>query len=248
MAVFNTCTLLKRTIIQQISLAVDANCLTDLVKETTGFLQGTVPNIIKELFETYGLITPQSFSAAKAALETKVYQHASPIGHFFTSITEFANMAAAAESVLSASQLIDIGIIIITCTTVFASDVRKWHAKVEDWKTWPNFKKHFRTAQEEIKRSQPTVTTDSLGFHEQANNATSLVDQVVAQLTAQRDAETLIENEAAAERIAEQQMQQQLSEQANSTIQNQTMMDQMFTLLSTIATLQTQVKTQGNGG
>jgi hypothetical protein len=76
------------------------------------------------------------------------------------------------------SQLINIGIIVITRSTIFASDVRKWHAKPEADKTWPAFKDHFKLAQKDIKTSQPTITADSLGFHE-ANNASSIADQVV---------------------------------------------------------------------
>jgi hypothetical protein len=37
---------------------------------------------------------------------------------------------------------------------------------------------HFKRAQKDIKKSQPNITADSLGFHE-ANNASSIADQVI---------------------------------------------------------------------
>jgi hypothetical protein len=131
--------------------------------------------------------------------------------------------------------LINIDIIIITKSTIFSSDIHKWHIMPDADKTWPNFKAPFKAAQKDIKKSQPTITADSLGFHEQANAAT-LVNQVTKRLTPQRESTTTI----TAESIAEEQMQQQLKNMANSTQQNQQMLDQMTALVSTVSTLQTQ--------
>jgi len=156
-------------------------------------------------------------------------------------------MADAAGAAASSTRLVHIGFVILTGSTVLASDIRKWHDKAEDPKSWPEFKTHFKNAQKAIKRSQPQITTDSLGFHDQANSV-SVVDQVLAQLTAQRDAETLLANETAAERLAEEQTQQQITGMTNPTVQNQTMMDQMQTMLFTILTLQTKVNQGGRGG
>jgi hypothetical protein len=253
MNTFKACNLIERTIIQQINTAIDEDCLTDLIDDDTGLLEGTVSYIMKELFETYGAITPQSLTSAKDKLEATIYNHTKPIVNVFTAINDYANMAEAADAPETTMQLINIGLIIITRSTIFASDVRAWHDKAEADKTWPNFKDHFKVAQKVIKKSQPAVTTDSFGFHEQAN-AASHVDQVINRLTAQQDIDTIMHNESAAEQVAKQQMQQQGSNMENSTQQNQTMIEQMQTLMSTISTLQTQVNNNGqnrgrsNGG
>ena len=55
---FQSCNLIERTIIQQINTAVDKDCLADLIDNDTGLLKGTVTQILKELFDTYGAITP----------------------------------------------------------------------------------------------------------------------------------------------------------------------------------------------
>jgi hypothetical protein len=149
-------------------------------------------------------------------VEVKAYNHARPIVNIFTAINDYANKAEAAEAAEITPQLINIGLIIITRSTIFASNIQKWHSKPEVDKTLPNFKHHFKTAQKGIKKSQPTITTDSLGFHKQAYTA-SIVDQVVNRLTAQRDDKTTIT--PTAEEVAEQQMQEQLNNMANSTQQ-----------------------------
>jgi hypothetical protein len=244
LAAFQACNLIERTIIQQINTALDADCLADLIDDDTGLLEGTIPEILQSLFDTYGDITPQSLTAAKAKVEGTTYNHSRPIVNLFTDINEYANMADAAHAAETTEQLINIGIIIITRSTIFASDIRKWHAKPDADKTWPLFKEHFRAAQKEIKRSQPAVTTDSLGFHGQANTASSIVDQVVDRLSAQQLSDTTTTTMSTADNIAEQQMDQQLVNMANSTQQNQQMLQQMTALASTVSSLQSQLQQQ----
>ena len=242
MTVFNTCNQIERTIIQQINTAIDADCLADLIDEDTGLLVGTVPEIFADLYSTFGAITPETLTAAKAKLVQTVYNHARPIVNIFTAITAYSNMADAANVPETPTQLINIGLIIIARATIFSSDIRKWHDKPLLLKNWTLFKEHFKLAQRAIKKSQPLITTDSLGYHEA--NAVSLVDQVIDRLTAQRDAETAITTETSADRLAEQQMQQQLANMATSSHQNTTMLEQMQALTSTLSTLQTQVNNQ----
>jgi hypothetical protein len=61
---FQACSLIERTIIQQINT------------DETGLLDGTVPQILQNLFDTYGAITPQTLAAAKAKVEATTYNHA----------------------------------------------------------------------------------------------------------------------------------------------------------------------------
>jgi hypothetical protein len=243
---FNACNVMEPTIVQQINTALDKDCLADLIEDDTGLLEGTIPEIIQTLFNTYGSIAPQSLAAAKAKVEAVTYNHGRPIVTIFTEINEYASMAEAAHAAETTEQLINIGIIIITRSTIFSSDIRKWHDKPIADKTWPYFKEHFKAAQKAIKKSQPAITTDTLGYHEQqANTAASLVDQVIDRLSSQRDDATVI----TAETLAEQQMQQQLLGMANFAQQSQQMLDQMTALATTVSTLQTQLdnKNQSRG-
>jgi hypothetical protein len=180
---FKLCNLIERTIIQQINTTVDPDCLADLIDDETGLLEGPVNLIMRQLFETYGAITPQTLTSAKTALEATTQNHTKPSTTMFTAINEYANMAEAAKAAETPTQLINIGLIIITRSSIFSSDIRKWNSKEDTKKTWPAFKSHFKEAQRDTKRSQLTVTTDSIGFHNQANAAT-IVDQVIERLSA----------------------------------------------------------------
>jgi hypothetical protein len=235
-AVFQCCNLIKRTILQQVNTALDPDCLADLIDDETGLLEGTIPEILQSLFNTYGDITPQSLASAKATVEATTYNHACPIVTIFTDISAYANMTDTAHAAETTAQLINISIIIITRSTIFSSDIRKWHDKPEPDKTWPHFTANFKAAQKAIKKIQPSITTGTLGFHEQANGAaTTLVDQVIERLNNQQEVTTQI----TADTIAEQQIQDHLTNMANSTQQSQQMLHQMSALTSTVSTLQT---------
>jgi hypothetical protein len=135
LAAFKTCNILERTIIQQVNTAVNSECLADLIDDETGLLEGPVHRIMQHLFKTYGAITPQTLTSAKAALKTTTYNHVRPITNVFTAINEYANMADAANSAETPTQLINIGLIIITRSILFSSDIRKWHGKEAAEKT-----------------------------------------------------------------------------------------------------------------
>jgi hypothetical protein len=124
MDIFKSCNLIERTIVQQINTALDEDVLADLIDDETGLLTGTVPEILQSLFDAYGAITPQSLAAAKAKLETTPYNHSRPIVNIFTAINDYANIANAAEAAETTAQLINIGLIIITRSTIFSSDIR----------------------------------------------------------------------------------------------------------------------------
>ena len=171
LAAFNACNLIERTILQHISTAIDNDCLANLIREDKGLLEGTVPEIFREPFNTYSAITPQSFTAAKAELEATVYNHAKPVATVSTAINEYASMAEAANALETDEQLVNFGLIVISRATIFSGDVRKWHDKPRADRTWFNFKVHFKETQKAIKHSQSAVTIDSLGLHRQANTA-----------------------------------------------------------------------------
>ena len=98
MTVFNTCNQLERTIIQQMNTAIDADCLANLIDEDTGLLQGTVPEMFADLYSTFGAITPETLTAAKAKLVQTVYNHTRPIINLFTAIMAYLNMADATNA------------------------------------------------------------------------------------------------------------------------------------------------------
>jgi hypothetical protein len=82
-------------------------------------------------------------------------------------------MAEHAKSAETPAQLLNVGIIIVNRSTLFSGDAHKWHDKPTRDKTWPLFEAHFQKAQWSINKSQPVVTTNSLGCHD-TNSASTL--------------------------------------------------------------------------
>jgi hypothetical protein len=110
-----------------------------------------------------------------ARTESIVYNHSRPIVNVFTKINQYAQMADHANASATQAQLIYFGTIVLTASTRFASDIRKWHAKPELDKTWQAFKTHFIEAQKAIHDSEPAVTTDSLRVERRAVRMVTVV-------------------------------------------------------------------------
>jgi hypothetical protein len=205
---------------------------------------------MRELYDIYGTVTPQALTTAQAELEITTYDHSRPIANLFTAITAgYAHMAEASGATKTPEQLINIGLIVITRATIFTNDIRAWNEKLAATKTWPEFKTHFRTAQKAIKRSQLLTTTDTLGYHREANAAKEGDDAVSHISLSSNDGDELTVAETAAAELADQQLETHLANIASSAHQNQIMMAQMQTLMSTISDLQSKVQqNSGNNG
>ena len=168
--------------VQQINTALYNDVLAELIDDSAGLLVGTIPEIMGKLYDTYGTVTPQSITAAKSNLEKMIYNHSRPIANLFTAINDNANMDESNGATETPVQIINIGLIVLTRASIFASNICLWQALPDDLQSWPTFKKHFRTAQKSIKLIQPTITTDTLGYH-QSSNAAAIIDEVFNHIT-----------------------------------------------------------------
>ena len=59
MIAFNDCNIIEGTIVQQINTELENDFLADLIDNATGLLAETIPEIMAEVYDTYGTITPQ---------------------------------------------------------------------------------------------------------------------------------------------------------------------------------------------
>jgi hypothetical protein len=75
-----------------------------LFDDKTGLLEGTVLEILQNLFDTCGAITPQSLAATKAKVEATTYDHAGLIVTICTSINKYDNMPEAANAAETPTQ------------------------------------------------------------------------------------------------------------------------------------------------
>ena len=250
MIAFKYCNIIERTVVQQIITALDNDFLADLMDDSICLLVGTIPEIMAELYNTYGTVTPQSLTTAKSKLEATTYDHSHPIANLFTAIEDYSNMAKTNGSTETSVQIINIGLIFLWRASILANHDRIWQALPGALKSWPTFKKKFCTAQRAIKQIQPTITTYTLGYHQSAN-AFAIIDEGVSRITTpSTDEEIQFFTPApplqSDEQQAGQQLQKHLAIIASSSTQNQTMMAQIHTLMSTITDLQSQVNQRHN--
>jgi hypothetical protein len=156
-------------------------------------------------------------------------------------------MAEAAHAPEMTTQLIKIGIIIITQSTIFSSNIPKWQDNLTITRLGPTSKtisKLHRKPLNKVSPPSPHILWVSTN-RQRLRQALSIRYLKIwsAQNTNQDAAIT-------AEMLTKQQMQPQLLNMANSSQQNQHMLHQMTALATTFSTLQTQLNSnnqdQGN--
>jgi hypothetical protein len=230
---FKECNLLERTLIQQIKDAIHPDYLEAITDDDTGLITGTIVAIMQYLFETFGYVNPTALNDKRDEILALIVDNDKPIDTVFNAINKYAGVAEAAGSEETPAQLINLAMILLTKSGIFANDIRRWYDRPTAEKTWPNFKTHFRDAQKAIRNSTPTI--DQLGFH----NA-NLVQQIVTGLRDQSindnpppTTDTIADTAAA-------------HHNANATQQNQTMLTQMQEMQATLLALQNQAPPQQN--
>ena len=244
--------LIEATLKRQINESMEDKYLTGMVNPHTGVFTQTIPEIFATLYRKYANIHAQAVTEKKQKVESIQYMHSEPVLTIFHEVQEFGEYAKASGASMSGTQLIDIATIILQRANIFTSDFRKWNAKPAEEKTWANYRTHFDTAQDSIKKAVPTQTVSDLGYHQSANFATDLptnptlsheelVNGVYNRI-AQESANSAAQDAAmAAAQAEEQQMQATLHATAQ---QSQQMMQQMNALVNSVSSLQSRFNNQ----
>ena len=228
---FVECNLLERTLIQQIKEAIEADYLEGKLNIDTGLIEGNISEIMAYLFDTYGHISPTLLHDKREELLNTSYNTAKPIDILFNDVSKYASVAEAAGNPETPEQLISIALIILTRTGAFSHDIRTWHAKNQNEKTWPTFKAHFKEAQRLARMSGGTI--NQLGLHE----ANVMVDKIVDGLKYE------YQNETNQNEVAEAQMQKQIDYMANVARQNESLATKVQEMMAQMVQLQTQLNT-----
>ena len=92
------------------------------------------------------------------------YTHENPLVTIFQAINDYTTMKEEPGEPTTPSQLIDIGITIITNDNIFASDTRKWNDRDTAKNTQTLFKIHFYRDQKYTNISQLQQNLSNLGF------------------------------------------------------------------------------------
>ena len=181
----NLCNLVERTITNQINADVDSEFLRKLIDDETGILKCTIPEILASVFYTYSNIKAQMLAIKKSTVESIPYTHVKPLETIFIAINKYSTMAEASGTPTTPDQLIEIGMIVIANTNIFASDISRWNKKEPMDKTWEAFKLQLSKSQKAIKKSQPQQSLSDIGLNQSANAAT-IANEVHAQIAAQK--------------------------------------------------------------
>ena len=239
---FNECNLLERTLIQQIKEAIENDYMEGYVDEDTGLVRGTVPEIMKYLFETYGHISPTTLNEKREEILNMTYDPNKPIDLLFNKISKYATVADVAGSPETPSQLVNIAPIILAKPGIFSHDIRTWHSKNENDKNWPSCKTHFKDAQKLLRMTGGTVS--DLGLH----GANAMVEQIIQGIREQ----AITDQHYDQDNMADHQMTAQMDHMANVAAQNAALVDKVNQMMEKMKELQSQIqpgrqKTPGEG-
>ena len=135
--------LLKQTIKQKITEAVDTKYLAALRNPVTGKISPLVPPILDFLYDNYGHITPQQLDDKTTIFKSMTYDPSQPIDLIFNSIDELVEYAGAAKAELTQSQTINLALVILHIQLIFKDDIQAWKRTNPAYKTWDNFKHDF---------------------------------------------------------------------------------------------------------
>lgn len=166
---FLDCNLLEKQLVQQILESIDREYLLSIKNKQTGLINCTIPELFATLFKLYGSITPHNINMLRDKIVSRVFDPSKQVTTIFNDIEDYNQVAEYAGAPETAAQLINLGLTVLTKSGMFTPDMRTWHAKPSEDRTWRAFVKHFQDAQQAIRLSTPSA--DSLGFHNGHANA-----------------------------------------------------------------------------
>ena len=85
-----------------------------------------------------------------------------PVDLLFVEIDELADIYVLQKNPMTETQLIEIAYVVIERAKAFKKDLREWNRKQDNEQTWNVFKKHFRDAQQELRRSGDLTVKEAM--------------------------------------------------------------------------------------
>ena len=146
-------------------LVLDAvpNIYLDAVKhDTLGFGQCTTLVLMDHLWDTYGFIDDDQLAANLEKIKAP-WAPPTPIENLFTQLKDCQAFSVLGNDGITDASKIRTGVALIEATPFFAQSCREWRAKSPVNKTYVNFQTHFRQADKEYARQDPTSTQS--GYH-----------------------------------------------------------------------------------
>ena len=169
----------ERALIQQIVAAVEPKYLKALRNHVTIKIKQDVRGILNYLFNNYGKIPPSTLKDMKRKVEDFQLDPRDPIDILFVEIDELADIYKLQNDELTQKQLIGMAYVTIERAKVFKKDLREWNRKNENLKTWSEFKKQFRVAQQELRTTGDLTVKDAMEKEDLVNIVTESINNVL---------------------------------------------------------------------
>ena len=98
------------------------------------------------LFTIYGKISAHKLKEKYDTVATMPYDIVEPIDTIFDAVDDLREIAELANRPYTATQMVDLGYIVVSQLPLFRSDVRRWLRKDPADQGWMDFQDHFTTA------------------------------------------------------------------------------------------------------
>lgn len=152
----------ERALVQQLVAAVEPKYLKALRNQLTTKIIQDVKRILSYLFDNYGKIPPAVLKDMKRKVEDYELDPNDPVDLLFVEIDELADIYVLQKNPMTETQLIEIAYVVIERAKAFKKDLREWNRKQDNEQTWNVFKKHFRDAQQELRRSGDLTVKEAM--------------------------------------------------------------------------------------
>ena len=225
----------EKTLIQQLSKAIDTSYLQELRNQITGLLQLPLSDIIQHLKLNYGKVQATEYKKQYQDLIDYRYNTDKPIDQLYNKIQDFNDLAEATGLPQSASQSLHMGTEMIKNCGTLTDSLKDWNRTPVQDKTWNNFKRHFREAQKQYRDTLPSTIQDP------QHQANLIAQQVTSNLLQQ-----MYQEEETAQEPA-QPSQEVTQHTANAVLHDSTLQNlytQMRNLTQTVNSMQIQGNNQ----
>ena len=166
----------EKAMIKQIVHAIDSQYLDSLRNRTTDSIDAPIDTILIYLFTKYGSIDDDTLAHKEKLVREMQYNVQDPLITIYKEIEELEQLGKAANNPYLPSQLVTFALQIIKNTGDFEDSQKKWHIKTPIDKTWNNFKIHFDTEHQALRKVRG-ITMRSTAFHSAAM-ASEIIEEI----------------------------------------------------------------------
>ena len=195
----------EKALINHLVAAIEPKYIKSLRNVDSNAIDIPLHQVLQHLFNRFGDVNADTLMDIEEKVKTMEYNLSELLVTIFNEIEALAGLGVAANNAFSDMQQVQIGLRIIKNTNDFEKGIQTWYERPVAEHTWQNFKTHFDTARELLRKIRGVDMQNSA--FQQAN---LVAEEVRADIA--RSEQTILEA------LALQTQQEQESEQANAVV------------------------------